>query len=149
MKTTSTKKIKHILFILGILAFFCIDSYAQTAQRIRLIVGTRSRPSSDGKGCDGDKGFCFIFGSSNKTIGQEAGVAEVQVVKNQLMINMISDPSPAEANENTFYVYEDKVLPMESSEELGYSKIIIRKGQYPIDKSRNRLGSVLLNASFY
>ncbi|MBK9637075.1 MAG: hypothetical protein IPO63_04390 [Bacteroidetes bacterium] len=148
MKTLVTKDFKKIFFILGIFAFLSLESYAQNAERIRFVFGTRSKPAAIGEGCDGEKGLCIRFFSSSKTIGTGEGIAEVQTVRGQLQLNIINDNSPAEENENIFYVYEDKVLPQEIAEQLGFSRVIIRKGEYRLDKSRNRLGTVLLNASF-
>lgn len=149
MKTSVLTSFKKILFLLGVFAFISLELAAQNAERIRIIVGTRSHPSPDGKGCEGEKGFCFIFGSTNKIVDSDAGIAEIQIVRGQIQTNIISDPTPAESDENTFFLYEDKILPQETAEALGYSKIILRKGEYRLDKSRNPLGTVLLNASFY
>ncbi len=148
MKTIVSINIKKIIFILGIFAFLSIESYAQNAERIRFVFGTRSKPAAIGDGCDGEKGLCIRFFSSSKTIGTGEGIAEVQTVRGQLQLNIISDTSPAEENENIFYVYEDKILPQEIAEQLGFSKVTIRKGEYRLDKSRNRFGTVLLNAIF-
>ena len=148
MKTLISINFKKIIFILGIFAFLSLESYAQNAERIRFVFGTRSKPAAMGDGCDGVKGLCIRFFSSSKTVGTGEGIAEVQTVRGQLQLNIISDTSPAEENENIFYVYEDKTLPQEIAEQLGFSKIIIRKGEYRLDKSRNRLGTVMLNAIF-
>lgn len=148
MKTITSNNFKKIIFILGIFAFLSLESYAQNAERIRFVFGTRSKPAAIGDGCDGEKGLCIRFFSSSKTVGTGEGIAEVQTVRGQLQLNIISDTSPAEENENIFYVYEDKTLPQEIAEQLGFSKITIRKGEYRLDKSRNRLGTVMLNAIF-
>ncbi len=148
MKTLVSINFKKIIFILGIFAFLSLESFAQTNGKIRLIFGTRSHPNASGDGCDPDKGICLIFGSSTKIVDPTLGIAEIQFERGQLKFNIISDPSPAEGNENIFFVYEDKILPQESSEQLGFSKVIVRKGEYRLDKSRNRLGTVMLNAIF-
>lgn len=149
MKTKLSAHFKKSLFILGIIAFISLESSAQNAERIKFVFGTRSKPAAQGDGCDGLKGLCIRFTSNSKTISSGEGIGEVQILRSQLLLNIIEDSSPAEEDENTFYVYEDKTLPIEISEQLGYSKIIIRKGEYRLDKSKNRLGTVLLNASFY
>lgn len=149
MKTLLIYHFKKSLFILGIIAFMSLDASAQNAERIRFVFGTRSKPAAQGEGCDGEKGLCIRFFSSSKVIGTGEGQAEIQIVRGQILFNIIEDSSPAEESENIFYVYEDKLLPGEISEQLGYSKIIIRKGEYRLDKSKNRLGTVMLNASFY
>lgn len=149
MKTILNKYFKKSLFILGIIVFISLDASAQNAERIRFVFGTRSKPAAQGEGCDGEKGLCIRFFSSTKTMGTGEGIAEIQIVRNQVHFNIIEDSSPAEADENIFYVYEDKTLPTEISEPLGFNKIIIRKGDYRLDKSKNPLGSVMLNAAFY
>lgn len=149
MKTLLFYHFKKSIFILGIMAFISLEASAQNAERIRFVFGTRSKPAAQGEGCDGEKGLCIRFFSSTKTIGTGEGISEIQIVGGQILFNIIEDSSPAEENENIFFVYEDKTLPAEISEQLGYSKIIIRKGQYRLDKSKNRLGTVMLNASFY
>ena len=148
MKTLISINFKKIIFILGIFAFLSIESYAQNADKIRFVFGTRSKPAAIGDGCDGEKGLCIRFHGRTKTVETGEGIAEVQTVRGQLEFNIINDSSPAEENENIFYVYEDKILPQEIAEQLGFSKIIIRKGEYRLDKSRNRLGTVMLNAIF-
>ncbi|MBK7966614.1 MAG: hypothetical protein IPK10_15970 [Bacteroidetes bacterium] len=148
MKTPLSINFKKIIFILGIFAFLSLESYAQNAERIRFVFCTRSKPAANGDGCDGEKGLCIRFFSSSKTIGTGEGIAEVQTIRGQLQLNIITDNSPAEENENTFYVYEDKILPQEIAEQLGFSRVTIRKGEYRLDKSRNRLGTVMLNAIF-
>lgn len=149
METLQFYQFKKSLFILGIIAFISIEASAQNATRIRFVFGTRSKPAAQGEGCDGEKGLCIRFFSSSKTIGTGEGISEIQIVRGQVLFNIVEDSSPAEENENIFYIYEDKTLPGEISEQLGYSKIIIRKGEYRLDKSKNRLGTVMLNASFY
>lgn len=149
MQTLVSINFKKIIFILGIFAFISLESYAQNAERIRFVFGTRSKPAAQGDGCDGEKGICIRLLAKTTIIDKDLGVGEIQIIKGQIQLNIISDPSPAESDENTFYIYEDRVLPNETAEQLGYSKIIIRKGEYRLDKSKNRLGTVMLNASFY
>ena len=148
MKTLISINFKKIIFILGIFAFLSLESYAQNAERIKFVFGTRSKPAAVGDGCDGEKGLCIRFHGRTKTVETGEGIAEVQTVQGQLEFNIINDSSPAEENENIFYVYEDKILPQEIAEQLGFSKVTVRKGEYRLDKSRNRLGTVMLNAIF-
>lgn len=139
------------LFILGLFTILPTSSSNASDPRIfgiRIIFGTRSHPSADGKGCEGDKGLCFIVSRNDKTMDPQAGLADIEVRDGKIFWNIVQDPEPALDYENTFYVYEDKVVPADIAQELGYSSITIRKGEYRLDKSKNRLGSILLNADF-
>ncbi|MBK9400015.1 MAG: hypothetical protein IPN36_03900 [Bacteroidetes bacterium] len=78
----------------------------------------------------------------------DVGVAEVSEVNGRINFNIVQDPSPAGPEENVFYVHEDKVLPYETARELGYESVIIKRGEYPLDKRKNRLGTVQLIAIF-
>jgi hypothetical protein len=149
MKTSLLNNFKKTLFIFGIITLIALEASAQNEERIRFVFGTRSKPAAQGDGCDGEKGICIRLLAKTTIIDKDLGVGEFQIVRGQLQLNIVSDPSPAGSDENTFYIYEDRILPAETAEELGYSKIIIRKGEYRLDKSKNRLGTVLLNASFY
>ncbi|MBK9318421.1 MAG: hypothetical protein IPM91_06090 [Bacteroidetes bacterium] len=147
MKTPVTNTFNVKLFLIGIFMITTLQSISQTNERIRVIFGTRSRPSADGKGCEGDKGTCFIFNTKDKVMS-DVGVAEVSEVNGRINFNIVQDPSPAGPEENVFYVHEDKVLPTETARELGYESVIIKRGEYPLDKRKNRLGTVQLIAIF-
>lgn len=147
MKTPVSNTFITKLFLIGIFMVTTLQSISQTNDRIRFIFGTRSRPSADGKGCEGDKGLCVILNLKDKVM-PDMGLAEVQEVNGRLLLNILQDPSPAGPDENVFYVYEDKVLPAEIAGALGYDSVIIEKGEYPLDKRKNRLGAVQLIALF-
>lgn len=135
------------LFILGLL-LTSNSATAQSTERIKVIIGTRSHPTADGKGCEGEKGICFIITFRDQDRLHNSGVAEIQDIDGKLLLNILQDPEPAMDFENTFHVYEDKEIPADIAQEMGYSGITIRKGEYRLDKNKNRLGSVLLNADF-
>lgn len=135
------------LFILGLL-FISENLHAQSGQRIRVIFGTRVHPTSDGKGCEGEKGMCFIIIWRDQSRSISEGTAEIQEMDGNLLLNIVQDPDPALDFENTFYVYEDKAIPADVAQEMGYSSITIKRGEYRLDKNKNRLGSVLLKADF-
>ncbi len=135
------------LFLLGLL-FISEQIHAQSSQRIRVIFGTRVHPTSDGKGCEGEKGICFIIIWRDQSRLTSEGTAEIQEVDGKILLNILQDPDPALDFENTFYVYEDKEIPADIAQEMGYSSITIKRGEYRLDKNKNRLGSVLLNADF-
>jgi hypothetical protein len=147
MKTSIKKPFLAILFLLGIFMISGADSYGQTSQRIRFVFGTRSHPNSDGKGCEGDKGLCVLL-YTTKDIGKvtdvNTGITEMSVEGDQMTFNILSDNSPAEQHENYFYVYSDITVPAEAARAFGYSSIIIKKGKYPLNKSRNPLGQTVL-----
>lgn len=147
MKTIFKKSLFTILFFLGIFMLSGSDSYGQTSQRIRFVFGTRSHPTNEGKGCEGDKGLCVLI-YTTKDIGKitevNSGIAEISVEGDQMTFNIINDNSPAERHENYFYVYNDIVVPDEGARALGYSSIIIKKGKYPLHKTRNPLGQTQL-----
>lgn len=145
MKNTTTPFLL-IAFFATVFNFLSINCDAQDTERIRIIFGTRSHPNSDGKGCEGDKGTCLIFAMQDRVALDNEGVAEITVKQNRVYWNIIEDSSPAESNENTFYVYEEKILPAELVKELGYEQIVIQPGKYYLDKSRNPLGCVILEA---
>lgn len=147
MKTSLKKSFLVSLFLLGIFMITSTLSFSQTNGRIRLIFGTRTHPTADGKGCEGDKGTCFLIYSTasvGKMTEPNSGVAEISIQEGKMIFNIVSDNSPAQADENTFYVFTDMKVPVEAARELGYNSIIIKRGQYKLDKTKNRLGQVTL-----
>lgn len=54
--------------------------------------------------------------------------------------------SPLEQKDDTFFVDEDVALDRARSVELGYSQVTILKGSYPIDRSNDPNGEVMLHA---
>lgn len=148
MKNTVKTLFCKTLFIIGV---FCNlnNASAQSNERIKFIFGTRTHPNADGSGCEGEKGICIliIYGSNART--SDMGVAELSEENGRLKFDILEDPDPAGDGENTFFVYEDKTLPSEAAERMGYSKVVIRRGEYPIDKNQARHGSVLLKAEFF
>lgn len=121
---------------------------AQNGNRIRIIFGTRSHPNGSGDGCEGEKGICLIITRGGALSSERLGSGEISEENGRLFLNITEDPSPAMDDEKTFLVAEDKVLPEDVAQELGYNRVTIRKGTYRLDKSKNPLGSVYLNANF-
>lgn len=121
---------------------------AQDGNRIRIIFGTRSHPNGSGDGCEGEKGICLIITRGGASSSDRLGSGEISEEYGRLFLNITEDPSPAMDHENTFIIAQDKSLPKEVAEEMGYSRVTIRKGTYRLDKSKNPLGSVYLNATF-
>ncbi len=147
MKTSLKKSFLVSLFLLGIFMITSTLSFSQTNGRIRLVFGTRTHPTADGKGCEGDKGICFlIYTTANigKSTEPNNGIGEVTLQDNKIIFNIVSDNSPAQADENIFYVYQDMKIPAEAAREFGFNSIIIKRGQYKLDKTKNRLGQVTL-----
>ena len=140
-------------FYLSILTLFFFTTLfttvqAQDGNRIRIIFGTRSHPNSSGDGCEGEKGICLIITRGGASASDRLGSGEISEEYGRLFLNITEDPSPAMEHENSFLVAEDKTLPKELARELGYERVTIRKGTYRLDKSKNPLGSVYLNATF-
>jgi hypothetical protein len=131
--------------------FFVLTSaaHAQQQERIRIIFGTRVHPSADGKGCEGEKGICLIFTTTDiKGRSSDMGEAQLDESNGRIVLNILKDPDPALDYENTFYVYEDKRLPSDVASAFGYREIVLKKGEYRIDKSDNPLGKVTVDAIF-
>lgn len=140
-------------FYIGMIALFFFTTLfanvqAQNGNRIRIIFGTRSHPNGSGDGCEGEKGICLIITRGGASGSDRLGTGEISEEYGRLFLNITEDPSPAMDHENSFLVAEDKELPKELVKELGYSRVTIRKGTYRLDKSKNPLGSVYLNATF-
>jgi len=140
-------------FYISIIALFFFNTLfitvqAQDGNRIRIIFGTRSHPNGDGTGCEGEKGICVIITRGGALSGERLGSGEISEENGRLYLNITRDPSPATDDENTFLVAQDKMLPTEVAQELGYNRVTIRKGTYRLDKSKNPLGDVYLNATF-
>lgn len=135
-----------IAFFALVFSFLSLNCTAQDAQRIRVIFGTRVHPSSDGKGCEGDKGTCLIVSYGQKGLPDNPGVAEISVKDEFIEWNIIEDDAPASDFENAFHVYEPKEIPRDVCRQLGYSRIVLQPGEYRLDKSENRLGKVLIKA---
>ncbi|MBL7922937.1 MAG: hypothetical protein JNL88_01930 [Bacteroidia bacterium] len=148
MKTPVSNPFLITLFAIGIFMITTLSSFAQSGNRIRFIFGTRCHPVGDGKGCEGEKGICIILNFKDKIYFSNSGQGEMEVINGRIQFSILSDHSPAAADENDFYVYEDKVVPVELAEELGYNSIVIKRGVYKLDKSRNPLGVAQLNAEF-
>lgn len=146
MKTSIKTPFLTTLFLLGMFMLSTLHSAAQSSQRIRVVFGTRTHPTADGKGCEGEKGICFLIYVIKDRISTEpnSGVGEVVVEGQQLTLNIISDTSPAEYDEQFFHVYRDIAVPADAARALGYTSITIKKGRYPLNKSRNPLGQVTL-----
>lgn len=145
MKNTINPLFSFAFFAL-VFSLFSLTSEAQDALRIKVIFGTRVRPSSDGKGCDGDKGTCLIISYGQKGLPDNPGVAEISVEGDYIAWNILEDAAPAADYEDVFHVYEAKEIPREVCRELGYSRIVLQPGEYRLDKSENRLGKVLIKA---
>jgi len=140
-------------FYISIIALFFFNNLfttvqAQDGNRIRIIFGTRSHPNGDGTGCEGEKGICVIITRGGGLSSEKMGSGEISEENGRLYLSITEDPSPAMDDENTFLVAQDKVLPTEVARELGYNRVTIRKGIFKLDKSKNPLGNVYLNATF-
>ena len=144
MKNQLYKSIIAIFFFTTLFA----SAEAQNGNRIRIIFGTRSHPNGDGNGCEGEKGICLIITRGEIINSESLGTGEMSEEYGRLFLNITQDPSPAMDHENSFVVAEDKVLPKELAQALGYNKVTIRRGTYRLDKNKNPLGSVFLNATF-
>jgi len=92
--------------------------------------------------------ICLIITRGGASSSDRLGSGEISEEYGRLFLNITEDPSPAMDHENTFIIAQDKSLPKEVAEEMGYSRVTIRKGTYRLDKSKNPLGSVYLNATF-
>ncbi|CAN5501302.1 hypothetical protein BH11BAC2_BH11BAC2_01930 [soil metagenome] len=131
-----------IAFVMGFCSIIPSKSNAQTTERIKFRFGTRSHPNASGEGCEGDKGICIILNlSANRLAVNNCGVADVIISGNKMTFNIVEDPSPALDSENYLNVYEDKSLDNATAEQLGYSSVIIKKGRYVLNKSKNKLGT--------
>jgi hypothetical protein len=147
MKNSLKKSFLLSFLLLGIVMITSTLSFSQTNGRIRLVFGTRTHPTADGKGCEGDKGICFlVYTTANigKSTEPNSGIGEVSLQDGKIIFNIVSDSSPAQTDENTFYVYQDMKIPAEAAREFGFNSIIIKRGQYTLDKTKNRLGQVAL-----
>jgi hypothetical protein len=150
MKTSFHTLFQKTIFTAGILLFMHGTLPAQSTAKIkiRIIFGTRSHPAPEGNGCEGDKGICIIVRAGERINSQYTGEAEISMQSDgKLYFNILRDNGPAEAFEDVFYVHEDKPLPIDVAEELGYNAVTIRKGEYRLDTSRNPLGTVLLHVN--
>jgi hypothetical protein len=132
-----------LLFTLSLTSLF-----AQNANRIRIIFGTRSHPSADGKGCEGEKGICIIITTKDRdVILDNKGTSEISMNdEGKIVFNIIEDSSPAQEDENTLYLFERKEIPQEVCKELGYDRIVLQPGKYFLNKSDNSLGTAVIDA---
>lgn len=148
MKTQSLSLFKvSFLFLLITLA---TTGQAQTAGRIRVIFGSRSHPASGGDGCEGDKGICLIVNlHASRTGIPNLGAAELSLEKGKLRFNITEDGSPAERSESYLNLFTDKVMDPETCRLLGYDQMILKAGRYTLDKTKNPLGSALINFQGY
>jgi hypothetical protein len=144
MKNTS-KPFLALAFFALVFNFISLNANAEKLTFLKVIFGTRSHPNGQGTGCEGDKGVCFI-GTANRELSGNTGYAEISVHKNIVIFNIIEDRSPANENEETFYIYEPKEISREDCQELGYNKIILQPGEYYIDKSENKRGTIRIRA---
>lgn len=139
----------NTLFISSLFFLTTSNVLAQQQARIKIIFGTRVHPSDDGKGCEGEKGICLIVTTKDlRTQGTALGEAQVEEVDGHIRLSIQRDPDPAMDHENTFYLYSDKRLPADVALAFGYREIILKKGEYRIDKSDNPLGTVKIDANF-
>ena len=142
------KKTIQLIAIILITFLSIGNAFCQNANRIKIIFGTRVHPSAEGKGCEGDKGTCFLIIYTNRTpIEDNMGVAEIGIsYEGKIIFNITEDSSPAQNDENTFYVFERKEIPQEVCKELGYDRIVLQPGKYFLNKSDNSLGTALIDA---
>ncbi|CAN5501295.1 hypothetical protein BH11BAC2_BH11BAC2_01920 [soil metagenome] len=141
---------RKIIFLIALVVGFCAIAsttiYAQSNDRIKIIIGLRSHANWLGYDCEGNKGMCFAVNVFNRNVNiSNSGIGEISITGDKMLLNILEDSSPATNSENYFYVYEDKILESAIAEQLGYTTITIKKGTYPLNKSKNRFGSVELN----
>jgi hypothetical protein len=128
---------------------------AQEAKAIKITFGTKCHPDGAGA-CVGERGFCLIIeirkvdpsarmAHPNTFLGDDMALGEMAIVSQGIVrLDVLEQRSDVELTDH-FMVEEDIPLNEVLCRELGVNAAVIRAGNYPVDYSALRYGSVLLN----
>ena len=138
------KTLKAILIGFILISFVQIN---KSEAKPKLVFGTRSHPGASDN-CEGDRGICIIIHGrivnddfDIKDLGDDMGLAEIEIVDGELKMNILFDNSK-NCFDRVFHVIKDVSLDEEVCEALGYRHVVIQSGKYGVDFSRFRYGAV-------
>lgn len=145
-----SKLLKSMLFVM--LMFLPYAAFGQETARkyVTVEVSFTNKPIRDK--CDGSKGFCLIIHVDLRTSAPKGkGVrSEVSIEGGKLRVDF-KTPLPGKGNPKKrtepITIFEDLTLDVLIARDLGYKSIIIKKGDYPVDYSRQKFGSALFEAA--
>ena len=116
--------------------------------KLRIIIGYGF--STVNNGCEEGHGLCVIISwrivDENfdvKDLADDMGLAEIEIVDNQLVMNLLYDRSKGSLDRN-FDVVKNIMLDQNVCEQLGYRSILIEAGKYELDFKNFKYGSVML-----
>ena len=120
---------KNIVKLLLMLFFVIFANVLNGEAKPKIIFGTHSRPSSNGDGCDGSRGICIIIHGrlveddfNVKDLGDDMGLAEIEIIEGQLKMNILYDTSK-DPFQKDFNVIKDISMDKEVCEQLGATTI--------------------------
>ena len=141
---------KNIKIIMLLICFFSIAGIYNCNAKPKFVFGSHSRPDATGEGCDGDHGICIIIhlrlvndDFDIKDLGDDMALGEMEIVDGELKMNILFDNSK-NCFDKTFSVIRKVTLDEDVAELLGYRHVEINAGEYGVDFSRFRFGSVVI-----
>ncbi len=95
----------------------------------------------NGGECGGCPGFCIIFGGKlgpAPTSGEkEAGIGRAMILVGDAVVTIIPIDLPMDPGTGRALLSENLVFDAELSEWLGFTKVTLLKGDYPIDYTQS------------
>jgi hypothetical protein len=134
-------KVMSIFFLTIAILITTSQPASALAITITIYIGKAS------KGCSGF-GFCGIVISSELKAARQvaskdmAATAELSGDKMQVSFNR---PLPGSGKEELIPIDEDLVLDAETSKAFGFKRVVVLKGEYPINRRGGKFGSTVFN----
>ena len=96
------------------------------------------------KECGGSKGFCFIYSRDKTSAAKARAVQGVAWMEGDKLRIDFESSLPGQGKRETITVFEDMALDTDLARKLGYKNVTLPRGDYRVDYSRQKFGSVLV-----